>query len=256
MRPAERLLDRLEGVRATGEGKWQARCPGHDDRNPSLTVTEKANGDVLLHDHAGCSIEDIVAAVELTMADLFAENGNGRRDIEAVYSYVDEGGKPLFEVVRFAGKEFRQRRPDGTWKLNGVRRVLYRLPRVLEAVERGEDIMVVEGEKDVHALERLGIAATTNSGGAGKWREEYSETLRGAKVTIVADKDEPGYAHARAVAAALEGVAAEIDVVECTKGKDILRGRKAPKRGREVSRLTFPWRARQGGLRAAPAPPN
>ena len=71
--------------------------------------------------------------------------------------------------------------------LNGTRRVLYSLPRVIEAVAAGRTIYVVEGEKDVHAIERAGEVATCNPGGAGKWREDYSAALAGAKV-VVADR--------------------------------------------------------------------
>ena len=77
---------------------------------------------------------------------------------------------PLFEVVRCAGKKFWQRRPDGSWGIKGVRRVPYNLPAVIEAVGRGEDILVCEGEKDCDRVGRLGIVGTTNPGGAGKWR--------------------------------------------------------------------------------------
>ena len=89
-------------------------------------------------------------------------------------------------MVRFDPKDFRQRKPDGAggwdWRLNGARRVLYRLPAVLEAVaaRRGRDV-VVEGEKDVHALEKLGIAATCNPGGAGKWSRQYSAGVCAAR---------------------------------------------------------------------------
>ena len=86
-------------------------------------------------------------------------SGNGRREVDA-YPYVDEHGELLFEVVHFDPKDFRQRRPDGRggweWNLRGTRRVLDRLPRVLEAVEAGATIYVAEGGWDVHALERAG----------------------------------------------------------------------------------------------------
>ena len=79
-----------------------------------------------------------------------------------------------FEVVRKPGKQFKQRRPDGNggyvWNLRDVRRVLYRLPEVLEAFGPERPIYVPEGEKDVEALERLGLVATCNPMGAGKWR--------------------------------------------------------------------------------------
>ena len=127
--------------------------------------------------------------------------------------------------MRFAPKDFRQRRRNGadgwTWNLNGTKRVLYRLPRVLAAVERGEAVFVVEGEKDVHALEQRGMVATCNAGGAGKWRDDYSTCLKGAEVIVVADRDKPGRKHALAVAKSLQGVASEVNVVEPTLGKDM-----------------------------------
>lgn len=256
MTAAEKLLDRLEGVRKTGEGKWQARCPGHDDRNPSLSVTASRDR-VLVHDHADrCTPEEIVAAVGLSLADLYDEpKKNGHREVVATYDYMDEGGDLLFQVVRFAPKDFRQRRPDGNggwvWKLGNTRRVLYRLPKVIEAVKAGEPVFVVEGERDVHALEALGrsenpstkprdfpgIVATCNPGGAGKWRDEYGEALKGAEVVVVSDRDAPGRDHAQKVAQALQGVAASVDVVEPAVGNDISDHLAA---GKTVGQLV-PW---------------
>lgn len=183
MRPAERLLERLEAVKRLGEGRWEARCPGHDDRTPSLSISEKDDGDVLVHDHAGCSVAEVLEPIGLHPRDLFAERTNGHREIVATYDYTDAEGKLLYQVIRFAPKDFRQRRPDGNggwdWKLGDVQRVPYRLPRVLDAAKRGEGVWIVEGEKDVHALEERGQVATCNPGGAGKWREQYAESLRG-----------------------------------------------------------------------------
>ncbi len=109
-------------------------------------------------------------------------------------------------------KGFRQRRPDGKggwlYNLDGVRRVLYRLPEVLKA----GDVFICEGEKDAETLAGLGFAATTNPLGAEKWRDEYNETLRGKSVVIVPDNDAPGRRHAEQVARALHGVAASVHV--------------------------------------------
>ena len=98
--------------------------------------------------------------------------------------------------------------------------MLFRLPRVIAAIKAGEPIYVAEGEKDVIALERAGVTATCNSGGAGKWRPEHTEALRGAEVVVVADQDDPGRKHADQVAAALNGVARSVRVVEPIEGKD------------------------------------
>jgi hypothetical protein len=70
-RAAARVLDQLDGVRATGAGRWIARCPAHQDRTPSLSVRETDEGRVLLHDFGGCHTGDVVVAMGLSLADLF-----------------------------------------------------------------------------------------------------------------------------------------------------------------------------------------
>ncbi|MES2177827.1 MAG: AAA family ATPase [Gemmatimonadota bacterium] len=92
--------------------------------------------------------------------------------------------------------------------------MLYRLPAVIEAVALGRQIFIVEGEKDAENVAGLGLTATTNCGGAGRWRPEYSDALRHAVVTILPDNDETGQRHALAVATALIGVAREIRIVQ------------------------------------------
>jgi putative DNA primase/helicase len=217
------IAARLEGVKKNGAG-YMARCPAHDDRTASLSLSEGDGGRILLHCHAGCTLEAITAALGITPADLFADNGDdGKREIVATYDYTDENGKLLYQVARFTPKDFRQRRKvagEWQWKLGDTRRVLYHLPDVIEAREAGALVYVPEGEKDVDRLHTLGLTATTNPGGAGKWRPEYSESLRGAHVVIIADKDEPGRKHAASVAASLAPLAAAVRVVESAEGKD------------------------------------
>jgi putative DNA primase/helicase len=201
-------------------GSW--RCPAHDDRSPSLSVSKANDGTVLVHCHAGCSSADVLAALDLELRDLFVRR-NG--DDLTAYDYVDERGELLFQVVRKPGKRFAQRRPDGSggwiYNLGDTRRVLYRLLEVAAAVAAGIVVYVVEGEKDADRARAAGYVATTNPQGAGKWRPGYNETLRGADVVIVADRDEAGYAHARDVARHLDGVAARVRIVEPATGKDL-----------------------------------
>lgn len=142
----------------------------------------------------------------------------GNRKFVATYPYQDAHGQILFEVVRRANpKGFSQRQPNGaggwTWNLEGVERVLYRLPDLAAAIHKGQTIYLAEGEKDVDNLVQLGLPATTNPGGAGKWRVSYSEALRGAHVAILPDNDPPGRNHADVVAQALQGLAAEVRVI-------------------------------------------
>ena len=68
----EEFLGRLERVKRTGRG-WTARCPGHEDRHASLSIAEGDDGRVLLKCHAGCAVDDVVSALGLTIADLFAD---------------------------------------------------------------------------------------------------------------------------------------------------------------------------------------
>src|SRR4029077_5492027 len=126
---------------------------------------------------------------------------------------VDENGELLFQVVRFEPKDFRQRRPSGSdwvWNLDHTRRVLYRLPEVLPAAF----VLVCEGEKDCETARTLAIVATCNAGGAGKWREEYAESLRGKSIAIVADADSPGRKHSQQVAESLFGAVESLKVLE------------------------------------------
>lgn len=230
----ELVLPRLEAVRKSGAG-FMARCPAHDDGKASLSVATGTDQPVIFHCHAGCAPEDIVSKLGLDWETLSAPRDDQTSADDwtpagpavAVYDYRDESGSLLFQVLRTAKKDFRQRVPDPsaksgwTWKLGDTRRVLYRLPRVLDAVRTGREVWITEGEKDVHTLESHGIVATCNPGGAGKWRPEYSEFLREAVVTIVADRDTPGQAHARQVRDALVGTASFVRIVEATAGKDI-----------------------------------
>lgn len=229
----ELLLPKLDGIRRSGAG-YTAKCPAHDDGHASLSVGPGKDHPVVLHCHAGCDRDVILERVGLTWAELCKPREGATGDGEwtpagpavAVYDYVDEQGTLLFQVCRTADKQFLQRRPDQSkksgwaWNLGEVRRVLYRLPKLLEAHDSGVRVWVVEGEKDVQALERAGEVATCCPGGAGKWRDEYGDHFVGCDVTIVADRDEPGQKHARTVAQNLEGPANTVRIVEAKTGKD------------------------------------
>jgi len=213
------ILGRLKGVRRNGGG-WQALCPAHGDRNPSLSIDVRDDR-ILIHCHAGCSIEAVLAALGIEARELFSEATDSGRRIVAIYDYVDEQGKLLYQVVRSEPKDFRQRRPKGSggWvpNLKDTRRVLYRLPEVLSA----QLVLVVEGEKDADTARKIGLVATCNPGGAGKWREDYSGCLRGKQIVIITDADEPGRRHAQQVAASLAGKVQSLKVLELPGAKDL-----------------------------------
>lgn len=68
------FLSRLQKVRKTGDGKWLARCCSHEDRSPSLSISERDDGRILLHCFAGCSAQEVVEAVGMELKDLMPEN--------------------------------------------------------------------------------------------------------------------------------------------------------------------------------------
>jgi hypothetical protein len=142
-----------------------------------------------------------------------------RGEVTACYDYTDEHGQLLYQVVRIEPgrngnkKDFKQRRPDGKggwiWNLNGIGPVLFNLAKVRQS----EQVVVVEGEKDVCTVEAFGLAGTCNSGGAGKWRSAHNQHLAGKQVVIIPDNDASGEAHAIAVARNLIPVASWVKIV-------------------------------------------
>jgi len=208
------VLAKLDNVRAQGEGKWQADCPcaGHTTPGQHLSISDAGDKALLT-----CFVRHDYAAICEALGFESLAYGNGNR-IEATYDYTDADGKLVYQVVRQAPKEFRQRRPDGNgnwlWNVKGVEPVLYRLPAVIAAKAKGQAIYVCEGEKDADSLAGLGLAATTNSGGAEKWHPKLGELLEGADVCIVPDRDAPGKRHADKVAASLCGKAESIRILE------------------------------------------
>lgn len=219
--PIDLVLSRLNGCKKSGEG-YKALCPAHDDKMSSLSISEGEGGRVIIHCHANCPPESVVQAMGLRMRDLFPQEGKPEapkappRAVDA-YDYTDADGALIFQVVRYVPKNFKQRRPNGKggwlWNMNGVQRVLYRLPQVLAAVSNGETVFVVEGEKDADNLAKLGLCATTNAGGAEKWLDGYSETLRNTDVAILPDNDKAGEKHAEKVALSLYNAGARSRIV-------------------------------------------
>ena len=211
----EQIAARLHGKK-TPNG-WECKCPAHDDQDASLSISEGSNGKTILKCFAGCSFDQIAQAAEIKKSEFFGDDAKPHRSrIVAEYSYQDADGKELFQVVRIDPKDFRQRVRNGggwKWSTKGVTRQLYRLPQVLAAKDAGKVIFVVEGEKDVAALESIGCTATCNPGGAGKWEPQYTETLAGASVVIMPDQDRAGRAHCQLVGKALAPVCTSVRVI-------------------------------------------
>ena len=197
-----RLVDTLErhGSKVIANGvKAKAQCPGHTDRNPSLAITS-IEGQALVYCHAGCATVDVLATLNLTMGDLFDEPAGAR------YDYTDHTGTVLRTVHRTPDKKFRQ-----TGHTKGTA-PLYRLPQVVGAVALGATVYVVEGEKDVHALESLGAVATCSPQGASNAAKADWSPLHGAHIIIIPDQDKAGKTYLNDVIAALDNKAATLQV--------------------------------------------
>lgn len=160
--------------------------------------------------------------------------------IAEIHSYEDPEGRELFQVCRFRpdssarerlGKvRPRYRDEQGLWRMGyprGWQGVLYHQPEVLQALEAGDTVWIVEGEKDADALVWENYVATCNPGGARKFTTEHAEILaRRSRSTfaVVADRDKEGYAHVARVRALLlaYGVSAQrIQILQPLEGKDV-----------------------------------
>src|SRR5215211_4830280 len=191
-------------VRTNRPGQVMAQCPAHDDQRPSLSV-KAIEGQVLLYCFANCHVDDVLARLGLTTRDLFD-------DREGVTYAYDDGRK----VHRSWDKRFRQ---SGT--TNGHRTTLYRATKVAAANKAGETIYVAEGEKDVHALESLGVTATTAPMGAANWSKVDPWPLYGAaKVVAIVHRDEAGQKWAAAVREMFTGHVDQLDFRQAKTGND------------------------------------
>ena len=204
------ILRRLQGVKGGG-GQWSARCPAHDDKRQSLSISQGKDGQVLLKCHAGCTVESITAALGIQVKDLFQhqEPPKERPQVVATYTYPTGAQK-----LRYSDKHFSWRHPDskGGWEYNrkGVPHSLY------VAGDLSGVAFVAEGEKDADNLHKLGYDAVSGEDGAGpgKWRREYTERLKGRSVVIFQDNDQVGKDYAQETASALSKVCPEVKVLD------------------------------------------
>lgn len=172
--------------------KWSGdegitRCPlaTHDgpDRNPSFSVNA-LNGTWYCHKESdGGGIKELARRLEVEPP--FLDKWDKQKPIKkrevATYDYRDDDNRVVYQSVRLEpgdngkSKTFRQRRPNlnkpggWVWEIRGIKPLPYRLPELIKAINSGEIVFVVEGEKDVDNLAGVGVVATTNHGSAGKW---------------------------------------------------------------------------------------
>jgi hypothetical protein len=205
------------------------QCPCHDDQHPSLSINPEKNcwlcgpcgksGNAWeLAAFVSGNDPDNRKAVSTWLRDRGLLNGKNSWELICDYVYRSENGEPLFRVKRFktqTGKTFIQERFDqngwigGERCMQGVNLVPYRLPEWKDS----KMVCIVEGEKDADSLWKLGIPATCNPGGAGKWRSEFNSLFARKDVFIFPDNDAPGERHARDVARNLLPIANRVRIV-------------------------------------------
>ena len=149
------FLSRLDSVKGS-HGQWTARCPAHDDRRASLSVSVGEGGRVLLNCHAGCSAEDICAALGLTVKDLFTEDKpkehpRESRQIVETYPYHHD-----LQKIRYSDKSFLWRRPDGKggwiWNRQGVPNALFQAGELTDVVAIQETLLfTIDSSGQAHA---------------------------------------------------------------------------------------------------------
>jgi len=222
---------RVPGLRRV-QGSVRGPCPVHGGKDMNFAV-EVETGQSFCHSQCNRGWDVFSLEMELAACDFIRAKAEvfrlvGRpapswqeRDYVATYDYTDAEGNLLYQVVRKTPgpdgkKRFLQRRPNpnhpGKWDfgLGNVPLVPYRLPQF----STSDLIFVVEGEKDVHSLERVGLVATCNNGGAGNFKPELAPYFAAKRVAILADNDEVGRRHAEAVARLLTPTAANLKLVE------------------------------------------
>jgi hypothetical protein len=229
---ADELVLYLDRVSSAGIRRWRARCPAHADAQPSLTVTADEGDRVLLHCHAGCSVEAILQTLGLHFADLFptvhglkivtatlvpavaawlrSSRGLPAGEIEHMWAaetkrgpavafrYYDPRGRSLYDKFRLVGDEkVFWRRPAGA---SGA---LYGLPGLSADAER---LAIVEGELDLHALRAAGVDGVLSvpDGAGSKISDALLAPLAAVSdVVIATDADTAGDELARRLASAL-----------------------------------------------------
>lgn len=192
--------------------KWSGskgigRCPlpthGGPDNHPSLSIDAEKG---LFYCHAegrGGPLRQLAQEMGWS-APPTASDASGR--IVATYEYRSaDGGGVAYCIDRFHPKRFVSKRPgsESSWifNLEGIAPLPYRLPELIAAQLDHRRVYIVEGEKDVETLRRLGYVATCNHGGAGKWGPDHSKYIEPtANIVILPDNDEPGIRHGCSVA--------------------------------------------------------
>jgi hypothetical protein len=216
-----------DNIKRRGTVEWAVLCPYHGDTRPSSSANirtgkwychrckDRVDIFTLWARHKKLTLLGDFSQVLSSMADEFHIPVDEReRSMPAIeYDYFTEDGKRLFTVYRTPDKRFWVSHPKDGEEVNQLPAGPL-IPYNLRDVLKSQTVIVVEGEKDVETLRKVGLVGTTNVGGAGKWRDYYSEWLRDKDVAVIPDNDEAGKEHAQKVVASLYGKARSLRYVE------------------------------------------
>lgn len=201
----DELLNLLKNVKETGNNKYMACCPSHDDTNPSLAIMLSKDGKrIILKCFAGCSESNVLNSLGLEKSDLYINSDTNQCKPTVTekhqYKYTDEKGNLLYTKTRLdysdGTKSFYFEQPNGTKGVKGIDRVVYNLASFKDA----STIYFVEGEKCADALISRGKVATTLDNGANsKWLTHYDKYFTDKEVIIIPDNDTPGQAYAKRI---------------------------------------------------------
>lgn len=205
------ILSRLKGVKKVGENTYQAYSPLRDEKEPSLYITKKDNGYILMNDQGGGDTKATLTKIGLTMRILFPDGGSSgsepkgsdpERKVAAIYQYLDKNGELVAEKVRYTNKTFfwRSKKPDGSYDYHKPENVPLYNGMVLE---KAEAVFLVEGEKDVDTLTKHGLPAVSLPNGA-HWENEYAAYFSDKVIIILPDNDGAGRGYAKAALKALK----------------------------------------------------
>lgn len=237
-------------VKSRKRDSCQCICPCHKDKEPSLTISKGKNQNIVMYCHAGCSTEDILASVGLSISDISNESnkpsyldriayyygtkkgyGDGVK-VTAEYPYRNEHGEYLYSKVRIEGgtidkKIIRYYEIDRVndeykpCKKENTTRTLYRLPELIKYRKKAKCVYITEGEKDVHTLINLdsSFVATTTAGSASDWQSEYAKYFKGCDVVLFRDNDKAGIDSVKKIVKDLRRYAHRIRIV-CPSDKE------------------------------------
>lgn len=261
----DEILRRLDGVRRSGAGHV-ARCPGHDDRQQSLSVTQMDDG-IRFKCFTGCDRARILEAMGLTLSDILPPREALPASKEKTWELRDEAGElvAVHRRVDKPGGKMVWWEKDGTKGLKGL--PVEDLPlygaELAPELNEAQWVFVCEGEKATDAARAIGVQALgTATGASTAPRAPALAVLRGLKVALWPDNDDAGRKHMGKVAQGLAGVAIQVvtvapdglppkgDAVEWTQAQ-----RKAG-RSREEMRAALVELADAAGAAPAPAAPE